>query len=161
MQSQHPMWRLGCFGHFGLAIKLQSTDNFGYQLGTRIIWRWNLRLVLSIQLWFWPKRILGLNSEPVMVMQRGLGDLFSVVVSPTIMCWGDLGIRQCPMLWSKTLLQIGKLDTVETEPHGRFYIFCMVDEFLRIFLLSGNSEPISVGNHGSNAFMIIRGIARC
>ena len=48
MQSQHPMWRLGCFGHFGLAIKLQSTDNFGYQLGTRIIWRWNLRLVLSL-----------------------------------------------------------------------------------------------------------------
>ena len=41
------MWRLGCFGHFGLAIKLQSTDNFSYQLGTRIIWRWNLRLVLS------------------------------------------------------------------------------------------------------------------
>ena len=50
IQSQHPMWRLGCFKHFGLAtINLQSSDNFGclYQLGTRIIWRWSLRLVLS------------------------------------------------------------------------------------------------------------------
>ena len=47
IQSQHPMWRLGCFTYFELAIMLQSTDNFRYQLGTRIIWRWNLRLVLS------------------------------------------------------------------------------------------------------------------